>query len=407
MALTDLKIQSIKAASKTQKISDGDGLYLHVSTSGMKSWRLDYRYGGKRYTLTFGKYPLISLAAARIKRSETKKQLLDGIDPGAVKRAKKEKTRAATQDTFKIVATTWYDGKANVRSEAWRDANKLYLERDLFPVIGHFGIKEITSKMLLDALEKCAKKRTVKTADRVRGTAFQVFEYAMLKMKIEANPVARLKRWAEIPDVVNRPHLKENEIDDLIEAIDAYPGLITTKLAAKILLLTFVRKTELVEATWDEFDLKNGKWVIPAHRMKMKDAHLVPLSTQAIETLEELKTFSGGSNYVFPSQSSLLKPISRTVLNRMFATMGNGRYKGKFSPHGIRATASTWLNEKGYRADVIEMQLAHAERNQVRASYNHADHFLARKEMLQAWADFCFPQNLPRPTNVEFPQRVF
>src|SRR5450830_412422 len=399
MALTDLKIQSIKATPKMQKISDGNGLYLHVSTSGTKSWRFDYRFGGKRYTLTFGKYPLISLATARIKLSDTKRLLLEGIDPGAILKAKKEKTRAATHDTFQIIASTWYDSKKNNRSEAWREGNKLYLERDLYPAIGHFSIKEITSKMLLDVLEKCAKKRTIKTADRVRGTAFQVFQYALFKMKIEVNPVARLKQWAEIPDVVNRPHLKENEIDDLIDAIDAYPGLIATKLAAKMLLLTFVRKTELLEATWDEFDLENGKWLIPASRMKMKDAHLVPLSTQAVQTLEELKTYSSGSTYVFPSLSSLYKSLSRTVLNNMFATMGNGKYKGKFSPHGIRATASTWLNEKGFRSDAIEMQLAHAERNRVRASYNHADHFLARKEMLQSWADFCFPSVLSKLNN--------
>lgn len=392
MSLTDLKVQSFKAAAQPQKLTDGDGLYLHVSKSGTKTWRFDYRYAGKRYTLTIGKYPLVSLAEARIKRSEAKKLLLEGLDPSAAKREKKEYVRAVMEDSFKSIGTSWYDSKENLRSTAWREANKLYLERDLYPLLGKYDIKSITSKMLLDVLEECAEKRTFKTADRVRGTAFQVFEYAMLKMKIDVNPAARLKQWAEIPEVKHRPHLQENEISDLVDAIDSYVGMTTTKLAAKLLLLTFVRKSELLEAEWSEFDLENGKWAIPGARMKMKDAHIVPLSLQAVETLQRLQEISSGSRFVFPSFSSALKPLSRTVLNRMFASMGNRKYLRKFSPHGIRATASTWLNEHGYRHDAIERQLAHTERNQVRASYNHADYFSERKSMMQAWADVCFPR---------------
>lgn len=391
MALTDLKVQSIKAADRPLKITDGDGLYLHISPSGTKTWRFDYRFDSKRYTLTIGKYPLVSLAEARIKRSEAKKLLLDGHDPSARKRQQKERVRASVEDSFRIIGSRWFESKEKERSQAWRDANKLYLERDLYPALGKYSIQEITSKMLLDLLEKCAETRGLKTADRVRGTAFQVFQYALFKMKIDLNPAARLKQWAEIPDVKHRPHLQENEIGEFVDSLDAYVGLITTKLAAKLLLLTFVRKSELLEAEWNEFDIENEKWLIPASRMKMKDAHLVPLSSQAIDTLHELKAISTGSQFVFPSLSSPLKPLSRTVLNRMFSIMSNGKYQGRFSPHGIRATASTWLNEKGYRHDAIERQLAHTERNQVRASYNHADHYLERKKMMQAWADLCFP----------------
>lgn len=393
VALTDLKVQSIKAADRPLKITDGDGLYLHISPSGTKTWRFDYRYEGKRYTLTIGKYPLISLAEARIKRSEAKRFLLDGRDPSEQKRQQKEKVRASVEDSFQIIGSRWFESKERDRSQAWRDANKLYLERDLYPMLGKYSIQEINSKMLLDLLENCAQARGVKTADRVRGTAFQVFQYAVFKMKIDLNPAARLKQWAEIPDVKHRPHLQENEIAELVDSLDAYVGLITTKLAAKLLLLTFVRKSELLEAEWSEFDLANEKWAIPASRMKMNEHHLVPLSHQAIDTLQELRKISAGSRFVFPSLSSDLKPLSRTALNRMFANMGGGKYQGKFSPHGIRATASTWLNEQGYRHDAIERQLAHSERNKVRASYNHADHYLERKKMLQAWADMCFPQN--------------
>ncbi len=366
-------------------------MYLYVSTSGTKSWRFDYTFGGKRSTLTIGQYPLVKLATARIKRSELKQMLLDGINPSEVKKARKEIARALVEDTFQSIGSDWYESKSERRSEAWRSASKLYLERDLYPAIGNLGIRQIDAKRLLGVLEKCAELRTIKTADRVRQTALQVFEHAILRFKAEINPAAILKRWAEIPPAKNRPHLLENEVHDLIDAIDAYPGYITTKLAAKFMLLTFCRKTEVTEATWVEIDMMNAKWIIPADRMKMKEAHVVPLSTQALEVLRTLHTISAGSKYLFPKNSTLLKPISRTTLNSMFANMGGEKYKGKFSPHGVRATASTWLNERGYRADVIERQLAHSERNQIRASYNHADYLAERRSMLQAWSDFLFP----------------
>lgn len=393
MALTDLKIQSIKPLDTAQKIVDGEGLYLYVSITGTKSWRMDYGFGGKRFTHTIGKYPQISLAVARAKRGDLKKMLQDGINPSSEKKLKKAIARADLEDTFNAIATDWYQSKSEIRSEAWRVANTLYLHRDLYPTLGTLPIRNIDAKLLLSVLEVCAEDRGVKTADRVRQTALQVFEHAILKFKIEVNPASMLKRWAEIPPRVNRPHLNENEIHEFIDALDAYGGQLTTKLASKLLLLTFVRKTEILEATWDEFDTDNAKWIIPGKRMKMKDAHVVPLSTQALQTLEILRANCNGSIYLFPKSSTPLKALSRTSLNNMFAKMEDKKYKGKFSPHGIRATASTWLNERGYRPDVIERQLAHTERNQVRASYNHADYLQERRQMMQAWADFLFPEN--------------
>lgn len=190
-------------------------------------------------------------------------------------------------------------------------------------------------------MENCGKTRGVKTADRVRQTALQVFEYAQTKFKTDANPAATLKRWAEIPRPKNHPHLSEHEIHEFLNTVDAYHGYTTTKLATKLLLLTFVRKTELLEATWREFDLQNAKWLMPAERLKMKEAHVVPLSMQAIETLDLLKGQGAGSNYLFPKNSNVHKPMSRTSLNNMFVKMEGEKYRGKFSPHGIRATAST------------------------------------------------------------------
>ena len=393
MALTDLKIQGIKPTFRPQKISDGDGMYLYVTPSGTKSWRIDYVFNGKRLTHTLGKYPYLTLASARTRRAEVRQMLHNGVDPAAEKKKQKSAASAAATDTFQGFANEWYDSKAPTRSTAWREANRLYLERDLYPILGNLPVREIDARLLLDVLEKCAAKRGLKTADRVRQTALQVFEHAVLKFRADDNPAAKLKRWAEIPPVKNRPHLAEHEIHELVDAIDAYPGYLTTKLAAKLLLLTFVRKTELLEATWDEFDLPNAKWLIPAARMKMKAAHVVPLSTQALQTLQTLFESGSGAAYLFPKNSTMLKPLSRTSLNNMFAKMEGSKYKGRFSPHGIRATASTWLNEHRFRHDVIERQLAHTERNQVRASYNHADYLAERRQMMQAWADFLFPQN--------------
>lgn len=391
MPLTDLKIQAVKPAERPQKLTDGDGMYLYVSPSGGKTWRIDYGFGGKRFTYTLGKYPQLTLAMARAKRLEVKRMLQNGINPSAEKKVQKTLARAKTEDTFKAIAEDWYGGKSDKRSEPWRQANKLYLERDLYPSLGGLPIRDIDAKLLLAVLELCSHERGLKTADRVRQTALQVFEHAVLRFKADSNPASKLKRWAEIPPKANRPHLTEHEIHDLVDAIDAYPGQLTTKLAAKLLLLTFVRKTEITEARWNEFDLARAKWIIPAERMKMKEAHVVPLSKQALHVLEILRPLSGESEFLFPKSSTPLKPISRTALNNMFAKMESKKYKGKFSPHGIRATASTWLNEHGFRHDVIERQLAHSERNQVRASYNHADYLTERRAMMQAWADFLFP----------------
>ncbi|RBA23942.1 tyrosine-type recombinase/integrase [Herminiimonas fonticola] len=388
MKLTDLKVSKAKAIDRPQKLTDGGGLYLYISPTGVKSWRLDYSHNNKRYTHTIGKYPVITLAEARARKLELKKELSAGLSPSVEKHKEKIRRSEEAAQTFELLANEWFQGKKDIRSKAWQEGNGLYLRRDLIPAIGKIPIDEINGKTLLLVLQSIAKDRGVRTADRARQTALQVFEHAILNFKTEKNPAAILRKWAEIPAAVNRPHLEEGDVHQLIDAMDAYPGYLTTKLAAKLLLLTFVRKMEVTDAQWDEFDLQNKKWIIPAERMKMKEAHVVPLSAQAVSLINQLQPYTRGSKYLFPKNSTVLKPMSAASLNKMFDTMG---YKGRFSPHGIRATASTWLNEKGFRHDVIERQLAHTERNQVRASYNHADYLLERREMMQAWADFLFP----------------
>jgi integrase len=396
--LTDLKIRTLKSTGHVQKITDADGLYLYVTINGTKSWRFDYRFAGKRFTLTFGKYPEVSLADARGLRLDSRRKIIAGINPSVEKKASKALLREVDQDTFKVISSEWFDSKVAMRSDSWRTANELYLRRDLVPQIGNLPIRTVDQNTLLTALEICKNERGVRTADRVRQTALQVFDYAIRKLKAESNPAKVLNGWEEIPGPVNRPHLEEHEIHRFLEAVDAYSGASTTKLAVKLLSLTFVRKNELINAVWDEFSIATGKWTIPAERMKMRESHVVPLSSHALIALEQLRPLGCGSKYLFPSNSSVDKPISRTTLNVMFKRMG---YGGKFSPHGIRATASTWLNEKGFRHDVIERQLAHSERNLIRASYNHADYLAERKTMMQAWGDFLFSPNLDSGITLE------
>lgn len=390
--LTKKSVKDSSAGVKPQKLVDEKGLYLYVSTHGTKSWRFDYRFGGKRFTMTFGLYPEVSLDGARKKHLEARSKLADGANPMQEKKLDKLEQRVNLSNTFAQIAKTWFDSKASRRSEVWRQGHQLYLSRDLLPGIGSLPISDITTEALLGVLEQAEKRSGVKTADRVRHTAVQVFDYGMRKHKVAANVARALTGWAEIPPKQNHAWLKESELVRFIDALEEYPSYPTTKYAAKLLLLTFVRKGELIGAKWDEFDLNNALWVVPAERMKMltenkinrHNAHDVPLSRQAVQLLEELKPICAGSEYLFPSNSSLEKPIGRSTLNVMFSRMG---YAGLLTPHGIRATVSTILNERGFRGDLIERQLAHVERNETRAAYNHAKYLAERRDMMQAWAD--------------------
>lgn len=393
--LTEKYVKSLPLPEKNVKIPDEKGLYLFVTPKGLKSWRYDYRLGGKRATVTFGKFPDVSLADARRKHLEARSNLANGGDPARKKKVEKLVRQNLLVNTFDDVAKAWFDGKVGRRSRVWSDTHSLYLKRDLSPSLGTLPLAEITGEALLAVLEKCRTKRGTKTADRVRQTAVQVFDYGKRKLKVTYNVARGLVGWAEgeMPGKEHRAWLKSAELPAFLAAVDEYSGYLTTKYAATLLLLTIVRKRELTEAQWKEFDLEKAMWVVPAERMKMPTeekgrrhkGHEVPLSAQAVMALTELRPYCSGSDFLFPSNVSLEKPMSPSTLNVMFKRMG---YAGLLTPHGMRATASTILNEKGFRGDVIERQLAHVERNQVRRAYNHAEFLEERREMMQAWADY-------------------
>jgi integrase len=391
MALTALEIARAFTDGKPLKLPDGNGLYLYV-TKATKSWRSDYRIGGRRGTIVHGQYPAMTLSQARGRNREAKQLLASGIDPAIQKRLEKLELQASFDDTFEATAKHWYDSKVEMRSKPWRAAHSLYLRRDLNPNIGNVPLEQIDARALLNVLEAVRRERGVKTAERVRQTAVQVFDHAMRKLKVQANPARVLQGWTDVPPHVSHEPLREDGVHEFVERLDADTGSAATKLCILIMLLTFVRKNEIVQARWEEFDLENAVWVIPAVRMKMRDPHVVPLSRQALGALEELKPLSFGSAYLFPSLGSIHKPMGLSTPNVVSERMGYGK---RFTPHGIRSTASTWLNNRGVRADVIERQLAHVERNRVRAAYNRADYMSERVAMMQMWADFVLPDQPP------------
>ena len=314
MPLTIIEINQAKTDGATLKLPDKDGLYLRV-TKKTKGWRFDFRFDNRRYTISYGLYPTVSPAKARELHQEAKRQLAEGTNPAFRKRLEKLARSASFGNSFEATARHWYEGKQEQRSHAWREAHDLYLDRDLNPYIGDMPLSQVDARGLLNVLEKVRAERGVKTAERVRQTAVQVFDHGMRKQKIPANPARVLQGWADIPPQVSHEPLREDEIHEFVERLDADTGSAATKLCILLMLLTFVRKAEIAHANWDEFDLDRALWEIPAARMKMRDPHVVPLSRQAIAALEELKPLSLGSDFLFPGLSSIHKPmgLSSTV----------------------------------------------------------------------------------------------
>ncbi len=391
--LTDTKIRAAKGREGAYKLADRDGLYLHVAPSGSKSWRFDYRLAGKRETLTIGRYPDVSLEQARhgvrkpgfISLADARSMLARGESPAAAKQERKAAQKIARANTLKAIAEQWYAARVAARSKSWCENARRWLDKDIYPEFGSKPIREITINDVERLVRKIVERRGAKSANYIRLMLASVFA-SMPRALGAGNPARDLAGIVEVPKgkPLGRP-LPEKEIPAFLEAIDRYPGRSATKLAAKLLLLTFLRKRELIEATWDEIDLGRAAWTIPAERMKMRNPHIVPLSRQAVECFEALKVMACGSAYVFPNIGDPRRPMSRSTLNKMLDEIGYGE---RFTPHSARSTASTILNAQGWSADAIERQLAHTERDLVRAAYNHSDQMEARTRMMQAWANY-------------------
>ena len=386
--LTDTRVKQAKKKAKPYKLADKDGLYLYVSPTGAKSWRYDYRRAGLRETLTIGQYPDVPLAGeggAREQLEQARRLVAQGESPARRKKAEKAAERLATANSVKALGEAWYAGLEPLRSKSWQENARRWLDKDIYPAMGSTPIASVTHVDVSALTRRIAKERGARSAHSARQLLGNLFEFAQAQGLELVNHARAAAKAVALPQPKSHGPLGQKEIPGFVEAVDAYRGRLPTKLAIKLLLLTFVRKSELLNATWDEVDLKQAQWRIPAERMKMKDLHIVPLSKQAVEALQELRKLACGSRYVLPSISTLRKPLGDSTLNVAFKRMG---YGGRFTPHGLRATASTILNEQGFRPDVIERQLAHTERNRIRATYNKAEYLEERRAMAQHWADF-------------------
>jgi len=385
MSLSDAKVRNAKPRPKPYKISDGEGLFLFVMPSGSKYWRLKYFFADKEKRLALGVYPDISLADARERRGQARKVLAAGNDPGEAKKEAKRLATVKNGNVFEVVAREWFE----MRKHEWMPstaATKLSrLERHVFPKLAQRPISAINAPEVLAMLRVIEAKGTLETARRMMQICGQIFMYAIATGRAERNPVPDLRGALKTPVVKHHSYVKTSDLPLFLQNLEAYDGSVQTKLALRFLLLTFVRTTELRAAEWTEIDWDKAEWRIPAERMKMREQHIVPLSRQAVAILRELQMHTGNWQYIFPNQH---KPVKFMSENTMLFALYRMGYHSRATGHGFRSTASTILNEHEFRADVIERQLAHSERNAVRAAYNHAQYLPERRKMMQWWADY-------------------
>lgn len=396
--LTDRAIKSAKPGLRIKKLSDGNGLTLAVHPNGSKYWVYRYRYLGKEKTLSLGIYPEVTLAEARQKLMDARKLLSCGQDPSEARKAMRRNAILFSENTFEAVAREWITAKSPAWTPRYTGFLVRRLENDLFPSLGKRPIREITAPELLSVVRVIEKRGALELANRAISYCGQVFMYGIATGRAERNPAADIKGALKTHVKKHFAHLKAIELPDFLSRLNAYEGNPQTRLAVTLLMLTFVRTTELRGATWDELDLDNAVWQIPAERMKMRRDHIVPLSRQAVAAFRELQRLNGQWKYVFPNPH---KPIKHMSENAMLYALYRMGYHSRATGHGFRHTASTILNESGlYGSDVIERQLAHVQGNKVRGVYNHAEYLPERRKMMQWWADYLdkatFKRSVPR-----------
>jgi integrase len=397
---TDISIRNIKPTEATLRLNDGDGLYLLIKPNGAKWWRFDYSTGGKRKTLSVGVYPDTGLKAARDKADEARQLVAGGSDPSDVRKARKvQQARMLEADrriaeglpavnSFEEVAREWFTKFSVEWVPSHADKIIRRLERDIFPWIGKRPIASINAPELLSVLRRIEERGAVETAHRAHQNCGQIFRYAIATGRAERDPSPDLR--GALPALRQTHHAAITEpkaIGELLRAIDSYQGYFVTKCALRIAPLVFVRPGELRKAEWMEIDLDKAEWNIPAARMKMREPHLVPLSTQAVEILRELHALTGGGRYVFPGARTNGRPMSDNAVLAALRRMDFA--KDEMSGHGFRAMARTILDEVlGVRPDYIEHQLAHAVRDPNGRAYNRTAHLSERRKMMQQWADY-------------------
>ena len=386
MPLTNTTCKNLLALEKPKKYFDEKGLYLEVMPSGSKYWRLKYRFDKKEKRLAVGVYPEISLKEAREAREAARILIRNNIDPSKKKQEEKKAKFTENSNSLETISRAWHESQ----SKGWTERHAKYvlrrLELDIFPTLGTKAINKIKPLDLLNALKQVEERGAIDIAKRLLQTTGQIYRYAVIHGITTYDITSGLTAGLSKPK--KKEHfasLSENELPEFIAKFQNYDGETLTKLALKLLIYTFVRTGEARGAKWEEFNLDKKQWVIPAERMKMKEKHIVPLSKQVLAIIKQIEPLTGGQEFLFTHRTNYSKCMSNNTMLYAMYRMG---YHSKATVHGFRATASTILNEHGFRADVIERQLAHGERNKVRASYNHAQYLKERVDMMEWWGNY-------------------
>lgn len=389
--LTAVAVRNAVPRDKPLKLFDGGGLFLLILPTATKDtgryWRMKFRHAGKEKMLAFGVYPEVSLAEARQRRDKARAAIREGRDPSADRRTERRQARLSADNTFEAIAREWLAAQKRKLTPATHDKALRTLETNVFPWLGGRPMAEIDAPELLAVLKRIEARSAHETAHRVKARMGQVFRYAIAHGTATRDPSVDLR--GALAPVVSKSHAAVTDplqVGDLLRALDGYSGHFATRCALRLAPLVFARPGELRHAEWSELDLDAAEWRIPAHKMKMREAHVVPLSSQAVAILRELQPLTGRGRYLFPSIRTGDRPMSENTVNAALRRMGYD--KDTMTGHGFRAMASTCLNEMGWAPDVIERQLAHAERNKVRAAYNRAQYMAERRKMMQAWADY-------------------
>ncbi|HCC6433255.1 TPA: tyrosine-type recombinase/integrase, partial [Citrobacter amalonaticus] len=360
MPLNDMQIRRAKPEAKAYTLGDGQGLSLLIEPNGSKSWRFRYRFAGKPKMISLGVYPTITLADARSRRDDARKMVAEGKNPSEVRKEQKIALQTESESAFEKIAKEWHQMKSAKWSAGYASDIMEAFQNDIFPFVGTRPVGEIKPLELLNVLRKIEKRGALEKMRKVRQRCSEVFRYAIATGRAEFNPAADLSSALEVHQSNHFPFLKADEIPDFLCALDSYTGSRLVQIATKLLMITGVRTIELRAALWSEFDLDNAIWEIPAERMKMRRAHLVPLSSQALDLLNELKMMTGNYRYAFPGRNDPNKPMSEASINQVIKRIG---YGGKVTGHGFRHSLSTILHEKGYDSAWIEIQLAHIDKN--------------------------------------------
>lgn len=388
MALSELAVKNAKPADKPYKLTDGEGLYLQVTPSGGKLWRLKYRFQGKEKLLALGPYPAVSIKMARERKAKARTELAEGQDPGAIKKQEALEALVSAANTFGAVAEELIAKRDDEGLKGVTSTKARWLIAQLGEDLYARPISEITPRELLAALKRVETSGRLETARRCRSLAGRVFRYAIATQRAERDISADLRGALKAPR--SRHHaaiLDPKTLGELLRAIDEFQGQPTTIWALKLSAHVFARPGEIRQAEWSEFDLESSVWRIPASKMKMGREHVVPLPTQVVEMLTEARRVTGRGKYVFPAIGNKLRPMSENTVNMALRRMGYG--PDEMTAHGFRATASSLLNECGlWSCDAIERALAHVDTNEVRSAYHRGSHWAERVKMGQWWSDY-------------------